>query len=369
MNNSVYNNRNVFPIVVSLIFVVIAIIGIFWYKFYQNKDVQTFPIEMTEDKGDISLGKGTDSKQKDTIIDYNALKKDNSLLAAMEERKTDMGFDKGVDMIINPDETIKIGDKTIPMQDIIDKIRLKKGGVVEKNLALKSRTLVADLEKKLILDKMEAEQKRVVQLTESLNKPGAKRNKKKYSANLKQQQALIPIVSTYQKYKEIINEIETFYSRGGKKAGKDELERLTALKMRRDTLEMKMKKYVKPEENIETYGVFVVKPSDNIWNIHFNFLKDYFNHKGINLSPRADEPNSKGLSSGVGKILKFSENMVNIYNLKQNRLDTDLNTIQPFSKIVVFHLEHILSLLGQIDNKNVKYIHFDGETLWIPAEN
>ena len=58
---------------------------------------------------------------------------------------------------------------------------------------------------------------------------------------------------------------------------------------------------------IKAYGIYVVQPGDNIWNIHFNILKDYYESRGIMVSPRADEPMDKGQSSGVGKILKFSE--------------------------------------------------------------
>ncbi len=70
---------------------------------------------------------------------------------------------------------------------------------------------------------------------------------------------------------------------------------------------------------LTTYGVYVVQPGDNIWNIHFRMLKEYYARKGIRLGHNADEPESSGLSSGVGKILKFSEAMVIIYNLKEKR--------------------------------------------------
>ena len=50
--------------------------------------------------------------------------------------------------------------------------------------------------------------------------------------------------------------------------------------------------------------------NDNIWNIHFEFLKEYFQYRGIVVTDSADEPKKKGGSSGIGRILKFSENMV-----------------------------------------------------------
>lgn len=120
---------------------------------------------------------------------------------------------------------------------------------------------------------------------------------------------------------------------------------------------------------VEELGVHVVQPGDNIWNIHFKVLKEYFDRKSVALSPTADEPNKNGYSSGVGRILKFSENMVYIYNVKERRLATDINQIQPLTKIIVYRMKAVFSLLDRIDFSRVNRIQFDGETLWIPAEN
>ena len=75
-----------------------------------------------------------------------------------------------------------------------------------------------------------------------------------------------------------------------------------------------------------------------------------------------------GFSSGVGKVLKFSESMVHIYNLKEKTLDMNLNQIYPLNKIIVYNMDRVFALLDQIDYDNVNRIQFDGETLWIPAE-
>ena len=119
----------------------------------------------------------------------------------------------------------------------------------------------------------------------------------------------------------------------------------------------------------ETFGIYVVRPEDNIWNVHFNLLKEHFKHKNIVLSPLADEPNIKGYSSGVGKILKFSENLVHIYNLKTQKLDTNLSLIEPLQKVVVYKMGMIFDLLDQIDYSQIERLEFDGETLWIPMDN
>jgi len=97
-------------------------------------------------------------------------------------------------------------------------------------------------------------------------------------------------------------------------------------------------------------------------------MKDYFQHKGVLLEPQSDEPDKKGVSSGMGKILKFSEHMVYIYNIKERKLDIDLDLLYPLSKIVIFNMGEVFSLLDQVDYEHVNQIQYDGETIWIPAE-
>ena len=197
------------------------------------------------------------------VIDYNKLDKDQKLKDLMQERKAKYGLKKGIDIITKSDESIKIGESTVPMQEILDEIRLKLGDIIEKDL-----------------------------------KSG----------------------------------------RTGSGGGTKE------------------------------FGIYVVQPGNNIWNIHFKFLKDYFDHKGVALAPLSDEPGQAGQSSGVCKLLKFSENTVQIYNIKEHKLDMNLNLIIPLSKIVVYNMEQIFALLDLIDYEKVNRIQFDGETLWLPAE-
>lgn len=121
-------------------------------------------------------------------------------------------------------------------------------------------------------------------------------------------------------------------------------------------------------EKVSRYGIYVVQPNDNIWNIHFNILKEYYENRGINVSPKADEPGQKGMSSGVGKILKFSETMVVIYNMKEEKVTTDIDLIEPLSKIVVYNMDEVFSLLSKINYENINRLQFDGRTIWIPAK-
>jgi len=121
-------------------------------------------------------------------------------------------------------------------------------------------------------------------------------------------------------------------------------------------------------QRVKTYGIYVVQPGDNIWNIHFNILKEYYESKGINVSQNADEPTDQGQSSGVGKVLKFSETMVMIYNLLEKKIDMDINLLKPLSKIIVYNMDEVFSLLHDINFDKINRIRFDGKTIWIPAK-
>ncbi len=121
-------------------------------------------------------------------------------------------------------------------------------------------------------------------------------------------------------------------------------------------------------ENIKEFGVYVVRPGDNLWNIHFRILQEYYSFREIKVMGTADEPLNSGFSSGVGKLLKFSEGMVIIYNLVKGKIVTNLDLIEPLSKVVVYNMDKIFSLLEEINYDNVDKIRFDGETIWIPAD-
>ncbi len=234
---------------------VVLVAAVAGLKYFKNSATKT-STQHAVDK--IQIPSGTKP-----VIDYNKLNKDKKLQALMQKRKAEYGLNKGVDIIAKSNESFKVGNATVSMQEILDKIRLKSGDIVEKDL--KSRSMPD--------------------------------NKK-----------------------------------------------------------------------IESFGIHVVQPGENIWNIHFRFLKDYFDHKGVQLSPLSDEPLQGGRSSGIGKILKFSEHTVNIYNIKEHKLDKNLNLIFPLTKVVVYNMDQIFAFLDLIDYKHVNRIQFDGETLWMPAK-
>ncbi|MCK5101152.1 MAG: hypothetical protein KAR45_23785, partial [Desulfobacteraceae bacterium] len=97
-------------------------------------------------------------------------------------------------------------------------------------------------------------------------------------------------------------------------------------------------------KEIKQYGIYVVKSGDNIWNIHFNILKEYYSKKNITMGMKADEPDKMGFSSGVGKILKFSEKLVIIYNLELGTIDSNINIIEPLTKIIIYNMSEVFAL-------------------------
>jgi hypothetical protein len=120
-------------------------------------------------------------------------------------------------------------------------------------------------------------------------------------------------------------------------------------------------------ETLNEYGIYVVQPGDNIWNIHFNILRESYASRGIHVDPDADEPWDTGHSSGVGKVLKFSEVMVIIYSLIEEKTVMDIDLIEPLSKIVIYNMGEVFSLLSDIRFDQIDQIQFDGRTIWIPA--
>jgi len=250
--NVAISNKIAVIIIICAITAAIAVVGLF---LMQKK--LTKPVEKNLSK------KVHVPIKSQPVIDYNKLEKDKETQILTQKRKIEYGIEKSLDIIVKSNESLKIGDSVVPMQEILDKIRIKSGDIVEKDIG---------------------------------------------GLNL-------------------------------------------------------------PDDRIRAFGIYVVKPEDNIWNIHFKFLKDYFDHKGVALAPLADEPDRKGFSSGVGKILKFSEKIVTIYNIKEGKIAVNLNLINPLSKVVVYNMDRIFAFLDRIDYNNANRIQFDGETLWIHIDH
>jgi hypothetical protein len=255
--------------------VLLAVAGL-GIKFWMNKKPlaapAAAPVKIPTPVASGSVASG--SVASAPVIDYNQLQKDAALKAEMAKRKAQYGVGKGIDIIARGNESVRVGKTTIPLSEIMDQIRLKRGDILENDLSQKT--------------------------------------------------ALAPVPET----------------------GKD--------------------KTLRPLPQV--FGIHVVQPGDNIWNIHFAFLRAFFKKRGITVSRVADRPLPSGKSSGVGKILKYAEKMVYIYNIREKRLDVDLNRLQPGTKLVIFNIGQALAVLKNIDYRKINRIQFDGQTLWIPAK-
>lgn len=404
---------------------------------------------------------------------------DEEFQELMDRRKAEYGMDRGVDMIAGEDETLRIGENTVPMKEILSKIRVQSGGIAEEDIIpysieqtkadrleklytevkeaenrfrelemklsqtpdsetensiaqklreyeelgsllsdwqtyvqtvkdmesyrnlLESEDLrqkihgeteefvrrkaamerelgrllglslspeITEEEQKQLFAALEKSRSRFQELDSRLKSPEGK-SPAEFREMAKERAGLRNLISGYDAWKNTVQKTEEYEKLPGmEEAVRESIrQKLLSLRIRRDDLEDSLMRRQFPEETPDMYGIYVVRTGDNIWNIHFQFLKEYFQTRGIILDSSADEPLSPGRSSGVGRILKFSEKMVYIYNLRERKLEPELNVIQPLSRIAVFNMGHVLDLFSRIDYDNIRHVRFDGETLWIPA--
>jgi hypothetical protein len=300
------------------------------------------------------------------VIDYGKIEEEGELKELIEDRKEQVGVDQGVDIIAEADETIRVGDTLVPMQEILDKIRINRGEILEKDL--ERSTTNGSIIRPLKKEALAATENRLAELDRKLSAPAEDMDASQRERYQTERSRLMQQLQQFEDYNNILNEIKQLQALPPSAA---RTQKMASLQERSQALAEGLEEYLDETDMGEQptlYGIYVVQPGDNIWNIHFKFLRNYFRRKGIALSPVSDEPTTNGFSSGIGKLLKFSEHMVYIYNLRERKLEFDLNLIHPLSKIVVFNFGEVFALLEQIDYRNVNHIQFDGETLWIPAD-
>jgi len=108
------------------------------------------------------------------------------------------------------------------------------------------------------------------------------------------------------------------------------------------------------------YAVRIVQPGDNLWNIHYQIIRDYLARRHIILAADADKPHPDGRSSGIGRLLKFIESVVVVYDFDKNRAEKDLNLIHPYHIVVFFKISDLLSALDQLqpdDLNRIRYVN------------
>lgn len=118
---------------------------------------------------------------------------------------------------------------------------------------------------------------------------------------------------------------------------------------------------------VTAWGVHLVRPQENLWNIHYHLLREFLAARGIRLPENADEPTQRGYSSGVGKVLKFAEHMVGVYNVKTKTMSQRLDALEPGKKVVIFNLSEIFEQLSKIEPQNLKGVVYDGRVLLFPG--
>ncbi len=360
----------------AVIFALIVFVIYLWPGQEPESIVKTSPRAIPGSKSPSPAAARRETPSPETpapVLDYNQLDKDDPVNRVVKKRKAAHGIEKEVDIIARGDETVRIGDVTIPMKEILDKIRLKEGEILESDLDGEPAPRARVDEKKRLSDRMDAVDKRIAELTRRLDSSGADAAPGAGEPAGPEGEELKQVVDELQIYKETLatlKEIRDLLDNDSSIDPSELIEKIAALESRKNELESRLEGQLPmeayEEDSNRLFGIYVVKPGDNIWNIHFQFLKAFFGSKGVTLSPMSDEAHENGRSSGVGKLLKFSEARVYIYNLKERKLDMNLHRIHPLGKIVIFKFGEFFAMLDRIDSQNVHHIEFDGETIWMP---
>lgn len=311
--------------------------------------------------------------QYETVRD-NDNHPDHSL---MDERKKTFGLNKSLDLIVKPDEKVQVGDSVAPIKKISERLQLDQGKIIEDNIdepfqlpekdnvsqSTQNKTVIQD--RRTLKTNQDLAEKQQAKALDKIIPPSIPIELDMPENSPDDQNKLVPgvpyISESEMQIKKLIKTIA--------KKQQNERKNLSIGDISPETnLDIYPPQGPKPYEESTYLGIRVVQPGTNIWEIHFDLLKEYFQYKGVTLSPHADEPRKSGESSGVGKILKFSEQLVNIYNLKTQTFEHNLNEIQPLSVIVIYNMSQIFGVLDDIDYSVIDRIEFDGEALWIPSQ-
>ncbi|MCB2228944.1 MAG: hypothetical protein KQH53_19880 [Desulfarculaceae bacterium] len=148
---------------------------------------------------------------------------------------------------------------------------------------------------------------------------------------------------------------------GAKKVPVEELEKKLVVEQRGEVREKSLQ-----DKKVSAWGVYMVRPGDSLWRIHYRLLREYLGSRGVKLPPFSDQPNQKGYSSGVGKVLKFAEHMVGVYNVRTGHMSKNLNLLEPGQKVVVFNLSEIFGQLDKVNPNEISGISYDGRVLFFP---
>ncbi len=298
-------------------------------------------------------------------LDLSNLHADTPATRLMARRKAQLGLNRSTDVVAKANESLKFSHTTVSMADIRNQIMRQRGELIETDLAAADPLTHADLSWARLKDCLAAAKNRrqTLQSRSDTASPALQAGRIDAAESARTRHL-------YQ-LDDLINLIERYQAR---------IKRLRPLNRRLADLEIAADdppELARLAERIKTaladtllddvYGICIVKPGDNIWNIHFAFLRNYFQSRGAHLTITADEPHPTGNSSGIGRLLKFSENMAYIYDIGSHRLVSDIHTISPANKLVIFDLNRITRLLDGIDITHIDRIRLENGALWLPT--
>ncbi|MBW2623885.1 MAG: hypothetical protein JRD68_13340 [Deltaproteobacteria bacterium] len=342
-------------------------------------------------------------KAPSLVMDLNKIeqKQDENLSDITEKRKKEFGLKKSVDIVAKPGETIRIGKEEVPLNKILEEIRKQ-----QKAKPLSPKTFLRQLkipEEEIRADSVEksADAAPAASRTTETSRPGTaqtvseqtKAAEKSAGKVETKRQQVAETPAKKSALRRIFNRImgkssEETPAKAERSAPEQESSKrvitvvegkaATDRKVPAGVLKQVLKQTDSADDTAEGqagpaeaepkkepviyYGIYLVRAGDNLWNIHFAFLREYLGHLGIEVAPMDDEPIGSH-SSGVGRILKYAENMVYIFNLKTRELSEDLNLLEPAEKIIIFNLSRLSAILGTLTPEQLETVRFDGRDL------
>ncbi len=291
----------------------------------EEKIAQEILPESTTTTDQVGIG----GEEKPKVVDLNQTGTESEQAKEMERRKEELGVKKSLDAVVKEEEKVKIGDKTVSMARIVDQIKAReKGGEA-------------------------ATPEETAATAESPKSPEIVEEDLGTGKTIQRQKAAAPKETAAGSGGETAAGNETRQQAdGGESAVSKPIKDITLAEIKEGAAQEPAK-----------YGIHLVLPGENLWNVHLEFLREYFAKKGIKLAKGADKPGRGGKSSGVARILKYAEKMVFIYSLKDNKLSDNLDLIRPNEKIVVFNIGRLDSILRTLDAEKIKRVRLDGDTL------
>lgn len=252
------------------------------------------------------------------VVDLSKVDEGGPQVEKMEERKKEHGLTKSVDAVVREEESVKVGDTTVQMKQIVSQIEAKKKGQPLDATAVLEES-IGPAQEGVVEAEILPELKLGGQAQTTAGSAGA----------------------------------------GGVKAAKTGMAKAAGQTKTGGSAQGGTIARETPR-----YGLHLVRSRENLWKVHLAFLREYFARHGINIPPGADRPKAGGKSSGIARILKFAEREVFVYNVRTKKLDDDLDMIRPNEKIVIFNITKLDEILRDLDEGKIEKLRLEGGKLY-----